>query len=94
MKMKDKVKKLENRMKIMNRVHRKLNIVVKGIDPKTKLENRTVQNFLAEKIGVDAKINDVEKIDINKNNEMTAKVDCWESKELIMRNKNKIKRIN
>lgn len=91
--LKERVVELENKMEKMDKEKRKLNIIIKGTEFEGKPENKTVQKFIEEKIGVVAKITEVQQVGREKDNRkvVRATVENMESKIRIMTNKNKLK---
>lgn len=80
----------------MDKNSRKLNIMINGEDLKIDSGTKDVKDFLVEKIEVDVNIEEVVKIGTNKRNQtiIRAKVNSWENKEKIIKNKNKLKGTN
>lgn len=91
--LKEKLGYLENKIEKMDKAQRKLNIVITGIHVESNIAKETVEKFVEEKIGTKINVNEVSKIGINKNNKMIimAKLNSWEDKEKVMKNKNKLR---
>lgn len=92
--LKKKVVELESRLEKIDRGNRRLNLVIKGIDPQEKnLGEKQIQEFLRDKLGVAAKVSEAQRFE-NAGRDgiiVKIKVDCWEQKEQIMKNKGKLK---
>lgn len=86
--LKENVKNLEARLENMERREKKHNIVIKGINTQEINENVKVQEFLHRKIEVNVKITNVQTINTTM---IVAKVESWEDKMKLMKNKNKLR---
>lgn len=91
--MKEKMKELERKVENMEKHQKKQNIIIKGYEFKDNEGGAEVARFISEKLEVEVKIKDVQKLKVKQGNPpMTiVKVDSWEEKEKIMKNKGKLK---
>lgn len=89
----DRIDKLEERIEAMDREKRKCNIIIKGLLPKNPTTKETVANLLEEKLGEKVHIKKVSTISIREDGSAVtlAEMETWEDKQIVMRNKNKMK---
>ncbi|MGL4388825.1 MAG: hypothetical protein ACRCTJ_05485 [Brevinema sp.] len=93
--LKEKISKLEMKLEEVDKRERKNNILIKNLDLKTENKVEETKIFFKEKLNIETKLKII-KIWPNKNGEKNVliKVDHWEKKKSIMKNKHKLKNSN
>lgn len=92
-KLKKKVEVLEEKLEKIEKDQRKSNIIIKSEDFQHNIGKEQVKQFIEEKIGVPVEIEEVQVISNNKKHQtiVRAKINSFENKILIMKNKSKLK---
>lgn len=87
--LKDRMKVMEEKLEKIEKQNRKNNIIIKGIDFQNKTEG--IEQFCKERLGTEVKIEAFQNIGTNERPMIMAKVNTWEQKVSIMKNKNKLR---
>ena len=89
----EEVRKIRWQKEKEERIRRKNNIIITGINKGRNVSATEIEEFLKEKIGVEVEINAVWWVYVNNEKSVGAEMKSWEDKMKVMENKSMLKEI-